>query len=77
MLEYLVEWDVLFVLSLYVEQDRRQGTATKLMNMLLEEAKELDVDVDLLVQVMIDELKRRKKKTSTMIELDLGEFLDE
>jgi predicted acetyltransferase len=33
------------VLSLYVEQDRRQGTATKLMNMLLEEAKELDVDV--------------------------------
>jgi ribosomal protein S18 acetylase RimI-like enzyme len=45
MLEYLVEWDVLFVLSLYVEQDRRQGTATKLMNMLLEEAKELDVDV--------------------------------
>ena len=40
-------------------------------------SKELDVDVDLLIQVMIDELKRRKKKTSTMIELDLGEFLDE
>lgn len=40
-------------------------------------AKEIDVDVDLLIQVMIDELKRRKKKTSTMIELDLGDFLDE
>lgn len=40
-------------------------------------SKELDIDVDLLIQVMIDELKRRKKKTSTMIELDLGDFLDE
>lgn len=40
-------------------------------------SKELDVDVDLIIQVMIDELKRRKKKTSTMIELDLGDFLDE
>ena len=40
-------------------------------------SKELDIDVDVVIQVMIDELKRRKKKTSTMIELDLGEFLDE
>ena len=43
MLEYLVEWDVLFVLSLYVEQDRRQGTATKLMNMLLEQILQMVV----------------------------------
>lgn len=40
-------------------------------------SKELDIDVDVVIQVMIDELKRRKKKTSTMIELDLGDFLDE
>ena len=40
-------------------------------------SKELDVDVDLILQIVIDELKRRKKKTSTMIELDLGDFLDE
>lgn len=40
-------------------------------------SKELDIDVDLIIQVIIDELKRRKKKTSTMIELDLGDFLDE
>jgi predicted GNAT family acetyltransferase len=34
----------LFVLSIFVEE-RRQGTATKLMNMLLEKAREEDVSV--------------------------------
>ena len=44
LLEYVVEWDTLFVLSIFVEE-RRQGTATKLMNMLLEKAREEDVSV--------------------------------
>ena len=37
------EWDVLDILSLYVE-DIRKGTATKLMQMLKEKADELEVD---------------------------------
>lgn len=44
LLEYVVEWDTLFVLSIFVEE-RRQWTATKLMNMLLEKAREEDVSV--------------------------------
>ena len=44
LLEYVVEWDTLFVLSIFVEE-RRQGTATQLMNMLLEKAREEDVSV--------------------------------
>jgi GNAT superfamily N-acetyltransferase len=43
-LEYVVEWDTLFVLSIFVEE-RRQGTATQLMNMLLEKAREEEVNV--------------------------------
>ena len=42
-LEYMQEWDILVILSLYVE-DRRKGTATKLMQMLKEKAEELEVD---------------------------------
>ena len=42
-LEYMQEWDVLVILSLYVE-DRRKWTATKLMQMLKEKAEELEVD---------------------------------
>ena len=42
-LEYIQEWDVLIILSLYVE-DRRKWTATKLMQMLREKAEELEVD---------------------------------
>jgi len=42
-LEYIQEWDVLIILSLYVE-DRRKWTATKLMQMLKEKAEELEVD---------------------------------
>ena len=41
-LEYVIEWDTLFVLSIFVEE-RRQGTATQLMNMLLEKAEEEDI----------------------------------
>ena len=44
LLEYVIEWDTLFVLSIFVEE-RRQWTATKLMNMLLEKAREEDVSV--------------------------------
>ena len=44
LLEYVIEWDTLFVLSIFVE-DRRQWTATQLMNMLLEKAKEKEVNV--------------------------------
>ena len=44
LLEYVIEWDTLFVLSIFVEE-RRQWTATKLMNMLLENAREEDVSV--------------------------------
>ncbi len=43
-LEYVVEWDTLFVLSIFVEE-RRQGTATQLMNMLLEKAREEEISV--------------------------------
>ena len=43
-LEYVVEWDTLFVLSIFVEE-RRQWTATQLMNMLLEKAREEEVNV--------------------------------
>ena len=42
-LDYMQEWDVLVVLSLYVE-DRRKWTATKLLQMLKEKADELEVD---------------------------------
>jgi len=44
LLEYVIEWDTLFVLSIFVEE-RRQWTAAKLMNMLLEKAREEDVSV--------------------------------
>jgi hypothetical protein len=44
LLEYVIEWDTLFVLSIFVEE-RRQWTATKLMNMLLEKSREEDVSV--------------------------------
>lgn len=43
-LEYVIEWETLFVLSIFVEE-RRQGTATQLMNMLLEKAREEEVNV--------------------------------
>ena len=43
-LEYVVEWDTVFVLSIFVEE-RRQWTATHLINMLLEKAREEDVNV--------------------------------
>ena len=43
-LEYVVEWETLFVLSIFVEE-RRQWTATQLMNMLLEKAREEEVNV--------------------------------
>ena len=43
-LEYVIEWDTVFVLSIFVEE-RRQWTATQLMNMLLEKAREEDVNV--------------------------------
>ena len=43
-LEYVIEWETLFVLSIFVEE-RRQGTATQLMNMLLEKAREEEVSV--------------------------------
>ncbi len=44
LLEYVIEWDTLFVLSIFVEE-RRQGTATQLMNILIEKAKEEEVNV--------------------------------
>jgi hypothetical protein len=44
LLEYVIEWDTLFVLSIYVEE-RRQWTATELMNMLLEKARDEEVNV--------------------------------
>ena len=43
-LEYVIEWDTLFVLSIFVEE-RRQWTATQLMNMLVEKAREEEVNV--------------------------------
>ena len=43
-LEYVIEWDTFFVLSIFVEE-RRQWTATQLMNMLLEKAREEEVNV--------------------------------
>ena len=43
-LEYVIEWDTLFVLSIFVEE-RRQWTATQLMNMLLEKAREEEINV--------------------------------
>ena len=42
-LEYVIEWDTLFILSIFVEE-RRQWTATHLINMLLEKAEEEDVN---------------------------------
>lgn len=44
LLEYVIEWDTLFILSIFVEE-RRKWTATKLMNMLLEKAREEDISV--------------------------------
>ena len=44
LLEYVIEWDALFVLSLFVEE-RRQWTATELMDMLLDKARESEVSV--------------------------------
>jgi GNAT superfamily N-acetyltransferase len=69
LLEYVVEWDTLFVLSIFVEE-RRQGTATQLMNMLLEKAREEDVSVIQLPAMSFDpeewmeteELKERCEK---------------
>lgn len=43
-LDYVIEWDVLFVLSIFVDE-RRQGTATHLMNMLLDLAREEEVNL--------------------------------
>ena len=43
-LEYVVEWDTLFILSIFVEE-RRLGTATELMNMLLEKSREDEINV--------------------------------
>jgi hypothetical protein len=43
-LEYVIEWDTLFVLSIFVEE-RRQWTATKLMDSLFEKAREEDINV--------------------------------
>ena len=43
-LEYIIEWDTVFVLSIFVEE-RRQGTATHLMNLLLEKAREEEINV--------------------------------
>ena len=43
-LEYVIEGDTLFVLSIFVEE-RRQWTATQLMNMLLDKAREEEVNV--------------------------------
>lgn len=43
-LEYVIEGDTLFVLSIFVEE-RRQWTATQLMNILLEKAREEEVNV--------------------------------
>ena len=43
-LEYVIEWDTLFVLSIFVEE-RRQWIDTQLMNMLLEIAREEEVNV--------------------------------
>ena len=44
-LEYIVEGNILLVLSLYVHEERKQGTATKLMEMLIDEANNSDADV--------------------------------
>ena len=68
-LEYVVEWDTLFVLSIFVEE-RRQGTATELMNMLLEKARDEDVSVielpvmsfDIEEWMETEELKERCKR---------------
>ena len=43
-LEYVIEGDTLFVLSIFVVE-RRQGTATQLMNMLMEKAREEEINV--------------------------------
>ena len=43
-LEYVIEWDTLFVLSIFVVE-RRQWTATQLMNMLMEAARDAEVNV--------------------------------
>ena len=43
-LDYVIEGDTLFVLSIFVVE-RRQWTATQLMNMLLDVAKDAEVNV--------------------------------
>ena len=43
-LDYVIEGETLFVLSIFVVE-RRQWTATQLMNMLLDVAKEEEVNV--------------------------------
>ncbi len=43
-LDYIIEGDTIFVLSIFVEE-RRQGTATQLMNLLLEKAREEEINV--------------------------------
>lgn len=43
-LDYVIEGETLFVLSIFVVE-RRQWTATQLMNMLLDVAKEAEVNV--------------------------------
>ena len=43
-LDYVIEGETLFVLSIFVVE-RRQWTATELMNMLLDVAKEAEVNV--------------------------------
>lgn len=43
-LDYIIEGDIIFVLSIFVEE-RRQGTATQLMNLLLEKAREEEINV--------------------------------
>ena len=43
-LDYVIEWETLFVLSIFVVE-RRQWTATQLMNMLSDVAKEEEVNV--------------------------------
>ena len=43
-LDYVIEWETPFVLSIFVVE-RRQWTATQLMNMLLDVAKEEEVNV--------------------------------
>lgn len=43
-LDYVIEWETLFVLSIFVVE-RRQWTATQLMNMLMDVARDAEVNV--------------------------------